>query len=201
MDHGEPKVVWLSGLHIPESYLTALVQTTCRRYKWPLDRSTLYTKVTQFTDRSQIEEGLLDGCYVEGLYLEGASWDYERCCLQRQHPKVRFPSSWLPLVAVASSFFLLLFLSLLSKDVAMGWRFVGFSNFQVLVEPLPIIQVIPVEASKLKLTDTIRAPVYVTQSRRSAGGVGLVFEADLTSFEHPSHWVCLLLSFFLSDGG
>ena len=146
VDHGEPKVVWLSGLHIPESYLTALVQTTCRRYKWPLDRSTLYTKVTQFTDRSQIEEGLLDGCYVEGLYLEGASWDYERCCLQRQHPKV-------------------------------------------LVEPLPIIQVIPVEASKLKLTDTIRAPVYVTQSRRSAGGVGLVFEADLTSFEHPSHWV------------
>lgn len=23
---GEPQVIWLSGLHIPESYLTALVQ-------------------------------------------------------------------------------------------------------------------------------------------------------------------------------
>lgn len=39
----EPKVMWLSGLHIPESYLTALVQTTCRRKKWALDKSTLYT--------------------------------------------------------------------------------------------------------------------------------------------------------------
>ena len=30
---GEPAVMWLSGLHIPESYLTALVQTTCRAKK------------------------------------------------------------------------------------------------------------------------------------------------------------------------
>ncbi len=29
VDHGEPIVIWLSGLHIPESYLTALVQATC----------------------------------------------------------------------------------------------------------------------------------------------------------------------------
>jgi len=30
IDIEEPKVIWLSGLHIPESYLTALIQTTCR---------------------------------------------------------------------------------------------------------------------------------------------------------------------------
>ena len=39
--------MWLSGLHIPESYLTALVQATCRKNGWPLDRSTLYTAVTE----------------------------------------------------------------------------------------------------------------------------------------------------------
>ena len=44
---GEPYVMWLSGLHIPESYLTALVQATCRKNGWPLDRSTLYTAVTE----------------------------------------------------------------------------------------------------------------------------------------------------------
>lgn len=27
------------------------------------------------------------------------------------------------------------------------------------------------------------------QARRNAMGVGLVFEADLASQEHPSHWV------------
>lgn len=42
----EPKCMWLSGLHIPESYLTALVQTTCRAKGWALDKSTLFTQVT-----------------------------------------------------------------------------------------------------------------------------------------------------------
>ena len=48
--HGEPKVIWLSGLHIPESYLTALVQTTCRALNWPLDKATSSTKVTEYTE-------------------------------------------------------------------------------------------------------------------------------------------------------
>jgi dynein heavy chain len=49
--------------------------------------------------------------------------------------------------------------------------------------------VIPVEASKLKLQNTFRAPVYVTQERQNAMGVGLVFEADLSTSEHTSHWI------------
>ena len=60
---------------------------------------------------------------------------------------------------------------------------------KVLVIELPILQVIPIEASKLKLSGTFRTPVYVTQSRRNAMGVGLVFEADLASSEHTSLWV------------
>jgi dynein heavy chain len=143
---GDPKVMWLSGLHIPESYLTALVQTTCRRYLWPLDKSTLYTQVTKFKTEEEVGEKLLDGCYVSGLYLEGAAWDYEKSMLRRQDPKI-------------------------------------------LVQELPIMQVIPIEASKLKLQNTFRTLVYVTQARRSAGGVGLVLEADLATDEHSSHWV------------
>jgi len=142
----DPKVMWLSGLHIPESYLTALVQTTCRRCKWPLDKSTLYTKVTSYTSESQIRDKPVDGCYITGLHLEGAAWDLERQCLRKQDPKV-------------------------------------------LVVDLPILQVIPVEANKLKLQNTFRTPVYVTQNRRSTSGVGLVFEADLSTKEHPSHWI------------
>jgi dynein heavy chain, axonemal len=146
IEEGEPKVMWLSGLHIPESYLTALVQTTCRRKNWPLDKSTLYTQVTRFTDPDTIAAALEDGCYVRGLYLEGAGWDLERGCLKRQDPKV-------------------------------------------LVVELPIMQVIPIESSRLKLHGTFRTPVYVTQARRNAMGVGLVFEADLATAEHTSHWV------------
>jgi dynein heavy chain len=138
--------MWLSGLHIPESYLTALVQTTCRARQWPLDKSTLYTLVTSYTSADQVTEPLESGCYVQGLYLEGAGWDLQRGCLRPQDPKV-------------------------------------------LVQLLPLMQIIPIEASKLRLHNTLRTPVYVTQTRRNAMGVGLVFEADLATTEHPSHWI------------
>lgn len=52
----EPAVMWLSGLHNPESYLTALVQAACRDKKWALDKSTLFTSVSKYDDVSQIKE-------------------------------------------------------------------------------------------------------------------------------------------------
>lgn len=87
IDNGQPAVVWLSGLHIPESLLTALVQTTCRRKGWPLDKSALATEVTEHVSGESIESALEDGCYVRGLFLEGAGWDLERSVLKRQDPK------------------------------------------------------------------------------------------------------------------
>lgn len=46
--------------------------------------------------------------------------------------------------------------------------------------------------------NTYRSPVYTTSQRRNAMGVGLVFEADLATHEHISHWVlqgvCLTLN-------
>jgi len=53
---GDPLVMWLSGLHIPEAYLTALVQMACRKNGWPLDRSVMYTGVTQFRSLDEVEE-------------------------------------------------------------------------------------------------------------------------------------------------
>ena len=143
---GEPAVMWLSGLGIPESYLTALVQTTCRMRNWPLDKSTNYTVVTKIMDENTVSEPLESGSYVSGLYLLGASWDSENDCLSTQKPKV-------------------------------------------LVVDLPLLQVIPIESSKLKLQGTFRTPVYVTEARRNAMGVGMVFEADLATSGHISHWV------------
>lgn len=146
INSGEPPVMWLSGLHIPETYIAALIQTACRQRGWPLDKSTLYTKVTKIRNPNEIEERPDFGCYVTGLFLEGAGWDEHESVLKRQEPKV-------------------------------------------LVTELPVMQIIPVEASKLKLANTFRCPVYVTQNRRNAMGKGLVMHADLASNEHESHWV------------
>merc|ERR1712086_953416 len=45
---GEPKVMWLSGMHIPETYLAALIQQACRAKRWALDKSALFTKTTKW---------------------------------------------------------------------------------------------------------------------------------------------------------
>ena len=44
-DMGVPKVVWLSGLFNPQSFLTAVMQTTARRNDWPLDKTVILTEV------------------------------------------------------------------------------------------------------------------------------------------------------------
>ena len=58
-----------------------------------------------------------------------------------------------------------------------------------LICEMPIIQIIPAEASKLKIKDNLKTPVYVTQNRKNAMAVGQAFVADLKTPEHPSHWV------------
>ncbi|KAG5670791.1 hypothetical protein PVAND_001030 [Polypedilum vanderplanki] len=150
---GEPLVMWLSGLHVPESFLTALVQIACRKNNWPLDRSTLFTVITDFNDPDDVEDRPESGCYVHGLFLEGAR--IKDRCLDRSLPKV-------------------------------------------LVEPLPILSIQPIEAHRLKLQNTFRTPVYITSKRRNAMGNGLVFEADLATNIHPNRWVlqgvCLMLN-------
>lgn len=152
---GEPAVMWLAGLHVPGSYLTALIQTTCRRKNWPLDKSTFQTKVTGFRDKSEVTEALEDGTYVSGLYLEGAAWDFENNCLRAQDPKV-------------------------------------------LVVDLPLLMVEPKEANRVKLFNVFPTPVYVTQNRRNAMGVGFVFEAHLSTLEHASKWTLMGVSLSLN---
>ncbi|XP_066245712.1 dynein axonemal heavy chain 10 isoform X2 [Euwallacea similis] len=153
---GEPTVLWISGLHLPKTYLAALVQIACRLHNWPLDRSTLYTYVSEHLDPGDvILRPPAGNCFIHGLFLEGAAWDTESNCLKRSTPRV-------------------------------------------LIEKLPVMGVVPIESFRLKLQNTLRTPVYTTSLRRDASGVGLVFEADLRTTEHISHWVlqgvCLVLN-------
>ncbi len=154
---GEPKVIWLSGLHIPEAYITALVQATCRKNGWPLDKSTLYTEVTHFTDVKQVRESPTSGCYVSGLYLQGAAWDMKSKSLQR------------------------------------------VENGGKMLQELPILRIIPIESHALKLANTFKTPVYTTDQRRNAGGHGWVFDADLHSQTHSSHWTLEGVALLLND--
>ncbi|KAL5112917.1 Dynein heavy chain 10 axonemal [Taenia crassiceps] len=88
---GEPIVIWLSGLHVPQSYLAAVVQSVCRRSAWPLDKSIIVATVTGFTDEEAVEDRSPAGCLLTGLFIEGASWKPHtgHLCLQAPHQLVQ----------------------------------------------------------------------------------------------------------------
>jgi dynein heavy chain len=90
-DLGVPKAVWLSGLFNPQSFLTAVMQTTARRNDWPLDKTVLLTEVTKKTPE-QVDAPSRDGAFVHGLTLEGARWDDKGGCLEDSKPKELFYS-------------------------------------------------------------------------------------------------------------
>lgn len=64
---GEPICMWISGLHLPGSYLTALIQMTCRSKGWALDKSTNYTIVTEYMNSNECTKRLESGSYINGL--------------------------------------------------------------------------------------------------------------------------------------
>ena len=63
-----------AGLFNPQSFLTAVMQTTARKNDWPLDKTVIVTEVTKKSPE-QVEGPSRDGAFVHGLSLEGARWD------------------------------------------------------------------------------------------------------------------------------
>ncbi|XP_010006532.1 PREDICTED: LOW QUALITY PROTEIN: dynein heavy chain 9, axonemal [Chaetura pelagica] len=73
-DFSLPSTVWLSGFFNPQSFLTAIMQTTARKNEWPLDKMTLQCDVTKKT-REDFASPPREGAYVHGFFMEGARWD------------------------------------------------------------------------------------------------------------------------------
>ncbi|KAF1569339.1 UNVERIFIED_CONTAM: Dynein heavy chain 9, axonemal, partial [Eudyptes robustus] len=73
-DFSLPSAVWLAGFFNPQSFLTAIMQSTARKNEWPLDKMTLQCDVTK-KNREDFANPPREGAYVHGLFMEGARWD------------------------------------------------------------------------------------------------------------------------------
>ncbi|XP_009868017.1 PREDICTED: dynein heavy chain 17, axonemal-like, partial [Apaloderma vittatum] len=73
-DFALPAAVWLAGFFNPQSFLTAIMQSTARKNEWPLDKMCLSVDVTK-KKREDIRAPPREGSYVHGLFMEGARWD------------------------------------------------------------------------------------------------------------------------------
>lgn len=69
-----PICVWLAGFFNPQSLLTAIMQSTARRFELPLDKMCLYCDVTK-KQKEDFTNAPRDGAYIYGIFMEGARWD------------------------------------------------------------------------------------------------------------------------------
>ena len=73
-DFSLPASVWLPGFFNPQSFLTAIMQSTARKNELPLDKMSLACEVTK-KNKEEMQAPPREGAYIHGLFMEGARWD------------------------------------------------------------------------------------------------------------------------------
>ena len=88
-----PATFWLSGFSNPQGFLTGVQQEVTRNHaadKWSLDSVVVHTEVTEYDRSDQVLRSPKEGCYIHGLYLEGAGWSKQDISLIESAPKTLF---------------------------------------------------------------------------------------------------------------
>ncbi|MBZ3886078.1 Dynein heavy chain 1, axonemal [Sciurus carolinensis] len=83
---GIPAVFWISGFFFPQAFLTGTLQNFARKFVISIDTISFDFKVmTQLP--SELRERPEVGCFIYGLFLEGARWDPVDFQLTESRPK------------------------------------------------------------------------------------------------------------------
>ena len=68
-DFNLPSSVWLPGFFNPQSFLTAIMQSTARKNELPLDKMCLTCEVTK-KQPGEVQQNMREGAYIHGLFME-----------------------------------------------------------------------------------------------------------------------------------
>jgi len=74
IDNGIPAIFWISGFFFPQAFLTGTLQNYARRKVVSIDTISFGFNVMRET-ADELTQGPEDGCYIRGLFVEGARWD------------------------------------------------------------------------------------------------------------------------------
>jgi dynein heavy chain len=88
---GIPVTFWISGFFFPQAFLTGTLQNYARKHVVSID-SLSYSFEVLTRSAADIHAKPEDGCYIYGLYLEGARWDAVNMRLVESRPKELYTS-------------------------------------------------------------------------------------------------------------
>uniref|UniRef100_A0A8C3K8B9 Dynein axonemal heavy chain 1 n=1 Tax=Calidris pygmaea TaxID=425635 RepID=A0A8C3K8B9_9CHAR len=86
ISHGIPSVFWISGFFFPQAFLTGTLQNFARKSSISIDTISFSFQVMKEAV-SDLTRPPDQGCYIHGLFLEGARWDPAAFQLAESRPK------------------------------------------------------------------------------------------------------------------
>eukprot|EP00742_Colponemidia_sp_Colp-10_P018445 GILJ01021306.1.p1 GENE.GILJ01021306.1~~GILJ01021306.1.p1 ORF type:complete len:799 (-),score=88.78 GILJ01021306.1:48-2444(-) len=96
LSNGPPATFWISGFFFTQSFLTGTLQNFARKYTLPID--TLIFDFEVMPEGNAFNVAPPDGCFVFGLFLEGARWNSQSKSIAESESKKLFteiPLIWL----------------------------------------------------------------------------------------------------------
>jgi len=101
VEKGIPPAFWISGFFFPQGFVTGTLQNFARKYRYPISVVSFDFIVIDDKAGEDFEARPEMGCYIYGLFLEAARWDYEKHILTESKPKQLYttmPPIWLKTV-------------------------------------------------------------------------------------------------------
>jgi dynein heavy chain len=89
VEEGIPAIFWISAFFFPQAFMTGTLQNYARRHSFPIDTVANGFKYLE-EEAQMIQNKPEDGCYIRGLFCEGARWGKKEKCLQDPLPKELF---------------------------------------------------------------------------------------------------------------
>lgn len=90
IDKGTPSVFWISGFFFPQAFITAVLQNYARKYKISVDKLVFKILFLDSIRHENISCSPEDGCYIHGIFLEGAVWNTLKHAIDKPKPKELF---------------------------------------------------------------------------------------------------------------
>ena len=76
-EKGTPTCFCISRFSFPQAFLTGTLQNYARKHGCEIDLLTFEFKIMDYTTWDKVTDKPEDGCYVYGMFLEGARWNYD----------------------------------------------------------------------------------------------------------------------------